>query len=903
MSVLTVFLGAADAVPRAVRDILRDWSAVGLVTDFVWVDEVDVDPSTSLALVPADLVLAGGVQRAGLQEHLANRTRLDGVRICVVSALGGTAGTTDPAIAGHIRNSLHAGLPEAEVAAAHVVITRHGAGGWDPAVAWLAWQTIVVAPEDAWTPGRDTAAVQLTTAVHPAEFAAHAATAVASLCGLWVGIGRSALDDGIGAGISGVRLTRSFVRFLDAGLVSHALRDELADLSRGFPRPRVSESGHALPYLADPIRAGASMRDAVVDRNAEIFTLTLEPTPKRAKPPVTGWTLLVSFLGFLWAALRSAPHVWLDRQLDRGRASMARRVERTVFGGAEVSVQAMVGGVTSDGRRLSLDDQAREIQRIGDRVRQDGLEIERRRPQLSRFWSDVASGAMTLADGDNRLGDGQVLAGLEPGIVQWPDQIAPDPASVFRLPGALHDADLGEIHSTDVLQIRAARIYLDQLAASSDHHAQLAGSTLQQMDSWFGGSPQRAPRYTYLVQVGMHIGKNLDGARQQLAGLLQELKDAAAVAQVPLGVAGSASTLARRLRWGTALGAGAAAVLAVVGLVKWGWLIAVALAMASGAVFLIAGLLAWRRARQAEFALLFQIEDEDRIRGLQHNIVRTADYLYQLMGVYSQYLAWAPVLGRFLAEPFGARTAGEDAGLKLRGRLPRSMGLGVARPVQEQIRITADDVRPALFRPGWLGPYWDRMLQIAAARATRDTRALVEPHELLADDLRAPDSPLRAMSSWTIEHGVPAELGAALWDQACRRMAATGNDRVVGTLFSHVDVVGRDQYTDARQIPGSEFLTQLVVGAGDSRRFDPMILTGPARVNDQTGVSESVVDRRDPSAAADDLDQMVVVVQLSAAVPPEQVILSGGSAPAPRHGSNPPLEPTMGDRTTWKNLE
>ncbi|MBL8930164.1 MAG: hypothetical protein JNL54_08590 [Kineosporiaceae bacterium] len=898
MTTCTVLLGAADVVPRCVRDVLRDWSASGLVEDLIWIDEADVDPTVPFALVPSDLIVRGQVTRAGVQDHLANLSRLEGARICVVSALGATSRTADPGVAAHVRNGLRSGLPYPESAAAHIVITRHGAGGWDPSVAWLGWQTIVVAPEDAWTPGRSTVAAQVTTTTPTAEFAAHGAAALASLCGLWRGAPASVLD-GQGQQRS-VHLARPFVRILDAGPVARALLHELTDFSPGLPRPSVADQGQTLPVLSDPVRASRAMRDAVVGLHPDLFTLNLEQPPAATRDTASAWQLLTSFFGFLWAALRRAPQQWLDRQKDRVKGGLARKVERVVFGQGDAPIQAVLGGVTSDGRRLSLDEQARQIEDLGNRVVQQGVGMERRRPHLGQFWVDVARGAMTLADGENRLGDGQQLAGVERGIVQWPEHVAPDPSDIFPIPGALHDADLADIASYDVVGARTAREQLAWLAANSQHHAQLAGQELQKLDNWFEGSSRYSPRHAYTSQIGIHIGRHLDHARGELRRLLEELRAAAQASEaLPAQVTRSASSLGRLLRWATGIGAGVALLLSVLGLVKWGWMVALGLGLATVLMLLIAGLLTWRRARQAEFALLFRREQEERIEVLRRNIVRAADHLHQLMGLYAQYLAWAAILGRFLAEPFGRPGAERDDGMSLRGMFPRAMGLGVARPAADQLRAAGDHLRPALFRPGWLDPYWARLLELAAEQASRDSRGRVSPKDLFADPARSPDSIVRTLAQRVTGQGVPPHLGAMLWERASRRMAADGVDHLVSTLFTEVDVLGHDHRPRFRGVPGTEFLTQLAVGAADSRRFDPAVLTGQAKIDELNAVVDSSVQRRDVADPAMSLDQMVVVVQLSAGIPPDGVTLAGGQQPTPPIDPRPGTQPGSDGEDRW----
>ena len=102
-------------------------------------------------------------------------------------------------------------------------------------------------------------------------------------------------------------------------------------------------------------------------------------------------------------------------------------------------------------------------------------------------------------------------------------------------------------------------------------------------------------------------------------------------------------------------------------------------------------------------------EVSDQMDYAAFNVQIVAAKLHLLATLYQQYLAWAPVLGRFLREPFGPQPPA-PVPVKLAGLLPRSVGFGVALSDEDLVADAVAELSREVFETGWLSELWAAMV-------------------------------------------------------------------------------------------------------------------------------------------------------------------------------------------------
>jgi hypothetical protein len=893
MTSVTVLVGPGTTTGAAVRDQLRDWSASGFVSELFWVDVRDVVAGSPLSQVPADHVVDGAVVRASLQTHLANRQRVDRIRLTVLSVVSGRERALDHDVVATIRNALATLPTRPDVTALNCLAVVHGGGGWDAAAAWHGWHNVVISPEDAWTP-RAVPNV-LDGSVDLPSFAAHTAAAVSVLSGAWTGLPGSALDDEPVHGGPAVRLTRSFVRRIDAAAAGRAVRDRLMDLSAGLPRPQ--RGARALEYVDQPTTAARHVATAVLDRHADLFRPDREPLPHTERGALGGWEMLKLFLSFLWASLRAAPRQWVDRMKSRASAAAAQQVQNAVYGGNRADFDVVVRGVDAKGRPPGLDQMSAAVERLDASMRSEVAALEQTVPRTGDFWRDVAFGALTLADaGTHVAGVEPVMVGDLPGVVREPAQVCPPDAKPYVVPGGLVD-DLGmrEIEAADIWAFKRVIARADQVGHGGSGTALAASRAREEMIAI--ASPLRG---SYLGMVGEPIGDAVESSARDVAHLLDELEAAATPPETPPSVLSEAERLARVLRVSTICWV---VLSALVGVAAWReWLaLDVSLYVLGGLllVWVVVCAVAFYRSTQAEFALRMRRSvSEDELGVIRRNLARATRELRVHAMLYRQFLAWAPVLGAFFNAPFGTDAAGQDAP-RFSGPIPRSLGLGVARPSPEHTRRVADQLAGQTFRPGWMAPLWERLLQDAVDEVTDATgRPVGNPDALFSDRLTEDDSPLRLFAQQVRTHGIGKGPGDALWAQARTHLADGGMEALFGSLLSTVRVDAQQRHGGLESLAGGEFLSGLIEAAGtEASAFHGDVLTNAARVGGAGAVVGSVLvcsssggllphatpagtRVHEAAGAQGDLDQLVVLVQMSGQLQADQLVLLGGAATA-----------------------
>jgi hypothetical protein len=775
-------------------------------------------------------------------------------------------------VAGHLFTSLD-GIGSSRISPVHCVLTRHGAGGWDSDAAWNGWHTVVVAPEDAWRPGL--VATDLTYGHSDGAYNGHAAAALASFVGLWTG-GDDAPFDMLSAGpLEQPVVGRAFVRRLDASIVAAGLRRELTDLSGGLPRPR---HGHAVcEHLSKPEAAGNRTAEAVLHRHAALFALQRVHPAVDPRQRLGALAALRMFLGFIWSVLRRAPWTLLDNARSELSASVSRRLQGAIFGEGDSRYEVVTAGVTGAGLPAAADDLVRSAERLAGRVHTVASTTEQPAPDAGPFWRNVIDGALTLADGGERSSDvPPVMVGALPGVVPHAGFIAPAPEAAFVLPAQL-----------------AAVMGMERVE-SCDIWAQ------DQVSEHLEGAVSDVETARTTQQIGRRLAQELRTRTAAVADLLRILRETTPEQGRPGPSEDEQRTAVRTLSI-LVLGLVAIWAIAATVLIKQWLPLRYPIAVAAVVTILWLGryLLTMYRQQQRIFALLTSRSSmDDRYAAAGSNVGFAIAELHASGVLYQQYSAWAPILGRFLLQPFGAVPQPVRAP-RLAGPLPRAMGLGIAQPDAHQIHSVAHELGAVVFDRGWLGSLWNHFADDAHRRLGRAGFALRDnPALLFSDGASTGTSPLRLWSQTVVADGVSGTAGDALWTHARGELLMRGLDRLSADLFANVEVIGQSGRTGTPSVTGSTFLTDLVTAADDEQArhfstalFDPAAVAHGSHAVDSTVVIGRGADH--PSAsetvnrAETDLNQFVAVIQVSAPLPMNQLRLLAplvAAAVSPREG-------------------
>ncbi len=688
---VVVVLAPPGAVPAAVRDVLRDWVSLGLVQPLVWVEAVDVDPGGALSSVVGTHLLPGDAPRVRVQDHLANERSLEVLRLVALGSVGAETTLVPAALAGHLNTQLSAAAP-GRLVALQCVLTRQGAGGWEPDLAVPGWRTLVVAPEDSWSPGRTT--TEFAVDGNDAEFVAHAAAGLASVAGLWTGVGQGPFD-GASSASDEPQVVRAYLRRLDTAALTSRLRRTLTDVSAGLPLPQSTQG--RIEAMQDPAAGVGQVAQALVDQHPALFEVAWVQAEQVAKKRITAWAAIALFFAFLWSALRGAPGNLLARLQDRGAIAIARRVQAALFGG-DSRYEVVMRGLDASGQTAGVGDLSAAADDVRDRLA-TVVPTEGAATDLSGFWSDVAAGGLSLADGGNHGSTvGPLTVAGTPRVVRDTAHVAPAPTDAFPLPPAVA-ARLGtpSVSPYDQLAQQQAAEVLAQVAPSDPANEALA--------RW---RQRTAASYTGLL--GARLSGDVEFRRQSLSSLLDQLRvdgdgvDESELARplraarsillsslIGLVVIAGLTYLVHRLELLTTLVLTLSVVVLVIG-----WLVSQVLALLA--------------EQRKVFALMnAQTRRDEALALAGRNVPIAAAALYLSTTLYQQYLAWAPVLGRFLREPFGPVPEPAPA-TRLHGTLPRAVGFGVADTDDERLAAVAHDLGGVVFDRGWLQPLWEAFL-------------------------------------------------------------------------------------------------------------------------------------------------------------------------------------------------
>lgn len=688
MTARAILLGGRGAA-EGLRDALLDYTAAGLLEEFVWVPLSQAGPD------PRCLVVArGGVRTARLVDVVADGLA-EPARFASISALLPRSEVPSAAAV----NAVARLLPLGVASRYRVLVTGSDgvpsdADGADVAVG--GWHNVLLSPEDSDTPGAGQ--VLLGGDPSPAEVGRVLAPRLAALLGLWVGQDVAPLDDEQPSPGPQLRFFRSFTRFLDGEDLERELRTAVLPAPGRLSLPMIG--GHPAQEVPDPRAAATDMAERIWKRHGRV----LEGRRSDVRPPrpeQRSWQRSLSlFLSFVWAALRNAPGAWLGTVKARMASSAAGALHDVVYG-AGSAYTVVVAGRLPDGRPAQWEELADAVGSLSAALTTSGHLPQQPAPDaLGDLWRDFANGALTLGDAGRRdAALPPVTVGSSLGIVADPGAIVPDPQDEFPLASGSIEARLGfgAVPAADVLAARRLRSDLEQLETTDV--AIEAAQVRARLEAWF---PRRASAFS--TAFAKPLVQRLTAVTDEIRGLLAALARLSGAAAVGLDETRHQTRLGRQVL----LAGGIGLALTVLGHVlvdrfvesAWApWAVVVALLLST-----VATMLAMFAAGQAElFRALNALESaQSDLERTRADLGLAITHHRQLVSAYRQFRSWSVVLGEVLARPFGSSQEEERPGTSAVEGLPRSVRRGTAGGSAATVGDVSVDLRRRHLQQGWL---------------------------------------------------------------------------------------------------------------------------------------------------------------------------------------------------------
>jgi hypothetical protein len=839
MSVLTVVL-APQPPAEEILAVLTDYSAVGLLARFAWVDSADTGASS----LPATLITDGRANPVLLQQ-IVTAQRHERLRLAVLVPLEAPAASRVPlAVEQQVEQILRFGAMGAPITLLRLLYT-HGAAAavsTDPSLVLEGWHNLLIAPEDSAGPGLGS--VTLDRLTDPLDVARHVAPVVAGAAGLWAGIERTPFDAlGILPGRT-IRAVRAFYRQLDTTAVEEELRAHLFDPNGRLPLPR----GGTVPvvYIHDVPAATRSIAESLWRKHRDVLRGPRVAVEASAVQRISIWAALKMFLSFLGAALRRAPSKWASAVVGSVSSVVATTVQNVVFGRAD-SAYAVVSGAEP----ASWEDLGRSADALGAALAGAGGAEHIAHQDLSALWTDFVNAALTLADGGRRAtGLEPVRVGAAVGVVRSCADVVPSTADRFSAIPASLAAVIGvsTVEAPDVigaaaLRDRLTRTYGDPAAGVEARRA------AAELDTWQANATK-----SYAWQTGLILANFLDRARNEVARLVQQIRDTANRDAVDERLRRRQRTIGLILKTSGWTVFAAVVLLAVAAAVNWvSWKFALITGGVLLGLYLVIALGLFLLTQRDLFAEINLRQTQQSQLDAMHANLRTAvQDVSRLSGAYGQLLAWSRLLGAMLRAPFGPGPPRRPAAGHLTDGLPRSTQLGVATPNRNAIDTAIHGVEQQLYQVGWLTGPWDDMVG-AAARELRE-----EPSVLFVMPGVGTGSALDRWSDAAASGQLRAAGADALWRRV-QQMLADPQSHAARALTGEVFVPAR-----GHTVPGAEFSAGVIERRADrAAPFDAGLFTDAALTAGRCAV---VVD--ESAAVRQGVGYRAVVVHASDGLPP-----------------------------------
>ena len=303
MSVPLSIVVADAGHTSGVLAVLRDWSAVGLVSPFMWV--TPDGPSSGTMRQEAVLVLGGSVTSTTVGRHLADIGNPSVIRVCALDFL---AGIPTLQCANGIVAQLHDASPVTNLVRIHAIPLALGMAVDRTPAPEPGWHVVILSPEDSHSP--TSARVVVSTDDPPMTLPMLIAARLAGLLGLWAGLSEGPLDSQPPPPGTQVMLARTYFRRRDANQVALDIRCALTDTSGGLPVPH--RDGAPMQSVEDERAAAVQVADQLLASHPTVLNGDRQPASDEKATKIGPARGLRMLLSFVWAAMRNAPMDWLN---------------------------------------------------------------------------------------------------------------------------------------------------------------------------------------------------------------------------------------------------------------------------------------------------------------------------------------------------------------------------------------------------------------------------------------------------------------------------------------------------------------------------------------------------------------------------------------------------------------
>ncbi len=842
-----VVLVAPPGVLGGIRDTLQDWSALGLVSRFWWVEDPAPSQSGRLAALEID---QGRSRPVRLAEVLATSDPAR-LRLCVLVPAFAGAAVVEPEIEDAVARLVRSSAGPVPVEALRCLITRPDCGPGRAPVAREGWHNLVVSPEDSRGPGLGHHLLEPTD--DPFEVGPPAAATVCGLLGLWSGISEAPLDGRRVPPARVARVVRGYFRRLDAGETSATVREGVLSMTGDLPRPRV---GNGQAVTVDDVElATTTMADQLWTKHREVLGGARQNRPVEVARQIGAWEALKLLLGFLAATIKNAPMAWYSKVVREVSSGAASSIHSMVFGQSPSAYQVVVNGRRPDGYPAGWQDLSAASAAIGDSMDTgQQRQVHAAHTDLSRVWRDYVHAAFTLADaGDRSPQLPPVAVNVDRGVVVSAHDCAPGPDSDFTaMPDLLAPTpDQSRLQAADVLGLRNAQDRLRQ--ARTDPSAGLdADRTLRAVEAWAA-----THQHSFAVRSGTRLAEAITNLHTEVKDLLAALKAAGEASKPSDELARKQRRLAmvmRGLLIGLVVVIAVLVVLGAVDVLEWK-----VVAIGSGAAFLIwlgASFTTFLRRQRNLFAELHRLREADSIASVSRaNLSSALSDLRRTTAAYGQHLAWSRVLGVVLQRPFGDQGGPPQLPVLDEQGLPLGMRLGTARPDAAAVSNTTAQLRRRQYGEGWLTKPWEQIIAEAPSRLGVDGIDLADKPERLYGERAGEGTVLARWVRLVETAGTGSASGDVVWREVLADLSGSGH---ADALLQQVSV-GRDSAIQTRDA--------FMAGVDQERAgrvdiFDGYLFTPAARAQQRNAVADTWT-----RTATDGLSRVAVTVQLSEALP------------------------------------
>jgi hypothetical protein len=791
----TLTIVVAPPGQRAVLGVLADWSACALLGGLAWLDTVPSDPA---ARFPALWLEEGRFTAVNLA---VETTRLNPAGVRVVLLVPATSGAEQ--LSDDQQSAVVEALAQATnsrpslvrlivgVDELHLAVDQAGRRGA---------HNVILAAETSPEPG---GSVPLPVDVDQATLAAHVASAVATLGGVWRSMDAAPLDDVPVSPSGWPQVFRTHFRGLLGDSAEASIRAETLATATKNPLPTTQERSE---YIEDVNQATGDFARALLREHRKLMvSARVDPALEEVRGIKFGEALRM-FFSFLASALN--PIAWMKAQIAGAVDATAAALTAALFGGDSHYRISLWGSL--DSRVSALDALDSGLARVIPKVHEPA-------GSFAPLWKDFVAGAFTLIDGGDRTSVlPPIRIGASVGVLRNAALSAPGPECDFVVDPSLGlPAHLASVPVVDHLAFREVGEHLKE--RSTGAAAQLADTEADRLQAWHDQYER-----TYTAKVGAYLGGQVERLSQEIDGYLAELvpqdDDLQRVTRMQRKVSRRLLILAgiaAALLLGSVLGG-------VFALVSWAVAGTIAAAVLVG--WLVSSALVFMKGQRALFAEIHRRRTlVTRTQALQQNLRAASRDLRLCLDAYRQLLCWSDIVTAVLAEPFGRpEELTGQRGHGLEG-LPQNVRVGEFRLDPDATLQTAAKLRRFFFRPNWLSTVWEKILDDVGRRVGPEAIDLMQEPELIFASRASADDPLPVWAAALQRDGT----GRAAREQAWQVMVS----ELAGRRADYgLDLEGTVVEASRPPVPVGRFLARLtdLRPGGD---FDRRSLQAEAVVN------------------------------------------------------------------------